>query len=135
MLGKGKPGGAWHSMDKNLRTLSLAEWMSLPNMNFHSWERNFADQRRNIDTIDDRNIEPAADHSQINLERSTSEEVKTRALVARVADYYASYVKLMNLAKFFRSETVVMKIREVKKTDTTLFNHWKLENARWIVQG
>lgn len=60
--------------------------------------------------------------------------MKTRALVASVADYYASYVKLMNLEKFFRSETVVMKIREVKKNDT-IFNNSKFENARWIVQG
>lgn len=37
VLGKGPPGGSWHRMDKNLRTLSLSAWMSLPNLNFNEW--------------------------------------------------------------------------------------------------
>lgn len=38
VLGKGLPGGSWHRMDKNLRTLSLSAWMSLPNLNFNEWD-------------------------------------------------------------------------------------------------
>ncbi|KAG4066713.1 hypothetical protein HA402_007349 [Bradysia odoriphaga] len=38
VLGKGKPGGSWHRMDPNLKTLSLAAWMSLPNFDFATWE-------------------------------------------------------------------------------------------------
>lgn len=38
MLGKGAPGGSWHRMDPNLRTLSLSAWMSLPGMDFNTWE-------------------------------------------------------------------------------------------------
>lgn len=38
MLGKGPPGGSWHRMDPNLKTLSLAAWMSLPNLDFATWE-------------------------------------------------------------------------------------------------
>lgn len=38
MLGKGPPGGSWHRMDPNLRTLSLAAWMSLPSLDFVTWE-------------------------------------------------------------------------------------------------
>lgn len=37
MLGSGPPGGSWHRMDANLRTLSLSAWMSLPGMDFNTW--------------------------------------------------------------------------------------------------
>lgn len=37
VLGKGAPGGAWHRMDPNLRTLSLSAWMSLPGLDFNTW--------------------------------------------------------------------------------------------------
>lgn len=38
VLGQGRPGGSWHRMDPNLRTLSLAGWMSLPGLSFGDWE-------------------------------------------------------------------------------------------------
>lgn len=37
-MGKGPPGGSWHRMDPNLRTLSLSTWMSLPGLDFHTWD-------------------------------------------------------------------------------------------------
>lgn len=37
VLGTGPPGGSWHRMDPNLRTLSLAAWMSLPGLDFNTW--------------------------------------------------------------------------------------------------
>lgn len=39
VLGRGPPGGSWHRMDPNLRTLSLAAWMSLPGLPYADWER------------------------------------------------------------------------------------------------
>ncbi|XP_065086342.1 oxidative stress-induced growth inhibitor 1-like [Ochlerotatus camptorhynchus] len=39
VLGRGPPGGSWHRMDPNLRTLSLAAWMSLPGLSFSEWEK------------------------------------------------------------------------------------------------
>nr|XP_023028046.1 oxidative stress-induced growth inhibitor 2-like [Leptinotarsa decemlineata] len=36
VLGKGPPGGSWHRMDPQILTLSLASWMSLPGLPFHS---------------------------------------------------------------------------------------------------
>lgn len=30
MIGKGPPGGSWHTMDPNILTLSLGSWMALP---------------------------------------------------------------------------------------------------------
>lgn len=38
VLGKGPPGGTWHKMDPNVRTLSLASWMSLPGYSYGDWE-------------------------------------------------------------------------------------------------
>ncbi|XP_055858823.1 oxidative stress-induced growth inhibitor 1-like isoform X2 [Episyrphus balteatus] len=38
VLGQGPPGGSWHKMDPNLRTLSLAGWMSLPGLSYGDWE-------------------------------------------------------------------------------------------------
>lgn len=32
VLGKGPPGGSWHTMDPNILTLSLASWMALPGL-------------------------------------------------------------------------------------------------------
>lgn len=37
VLGTGPPGGSFHRMDPNLRTLSLAGWMSLPGLDFNTW--------------------------------------------------------------------------------------------------
>lgn len=38
MIGKGPAGGSWHRMEPNLRTLSLAAWMSLPGLDFNEWD-------------------------------------------------------------------------------------------------
>lgn len=37
VLGSGPPGGSWHRMDPNLRTLSLSAWMSLPGLDYNTW--------------------------------------------------------------------------------------------------
>ncbi|XP_028134009.2 oxidative stress-induced growth inhibitor 2-like [Diabrotica virgifera virgifera] len=36
VLGKGPPGGSWHSMDPQILTLSLGSWMALPGLPFNS---------------------------------------------------------------------------------------------------
>ncbi|XP_025832135.1 oxidative stress-induced growth inhibitor 2 isoform X3 [Agrilus planipennis] len=36
VLGKGPPGGAWHTMDPQILTLSLGSWMSLPGLPYNS---------------------------------------------------------------------------------------------------
>lgn len=130
VLGKGKPGGSWHRMDPNLRTLSLSAWMSLPGLNFDDWEHEYKsytdDTECNLSHDNSR-------HTNKTWERQLSEEVKTRALVASVADYYDSYVHLMKLDKYFRNDTVVVNIRQVKESEK--FNNSKFDGARWIVQG
>lgn len=132
MLGKGKPGGSWHRMDPNLRTLSLSAWMSLPDLNFDDWER----QHKSYTDDTESHLSHSHDnsrHANKSCERQLSEEVKTRALVASVAEYYESYVHLMKLDKFFRNDTVVIGIRPVKESEK--FNNSKFDGARWIVHG
>lgn len=38
VIGTGPPGGTWHKMDPNVRTLSLSSWMSLPGYSYGEWE-------------------------------------------------------------------------------------------------
>lgn len=141
MLGKGKPGGSWHRMDPNLRTLSLSAWMSLPNLNFDDWEREYklsCEDQTNDSGMHDNYLEEenkVSDRKSSNLKKDVdiSEEVKTRALVASVAEYYENYVHLMSLDKFFRNDTVVVNVRQIRETEKC--NNSKFENARWMVHG
>lgn len=149
MLGRGKPGGSWHRMDPNLRTLSLSTWMSLPNLNFDDW----LEQRESINSCQCDVDDNAKKHISSSYNNSTadgddngnrsrrkmhsmsegnvvSEEVKTRALVHHVAEYYADYVRLMKLTKFFRNDTIVVSVRHVKESEKS-----KFFNARFIVHG
>lgn len=162
VLGKGLPGGSWHKMEPNLRTLSLSTWMSLPSLNFDDW---LAEQL-SLDLIDDvdgddescqcdqkkkRNVNDAhlnsSSHNYLTkaknkretrkqhsmTESTISNEVKTRALVHHVAKYYADYVHLMNLDKFFRNDTVVVSIRQIRENEKCKFS--SALNARYIVNG
>ena len=142
VLGKGKPGGSWHKMDPNLRTLSLSAWMSLPNLNFDDWERHYKSSREDHtvdiesgshDNLNDESKKTDRHLRSIENGGDISKEVKTRALIADVAEYYENYVHLMNLDKFFRNDTVVVNIRQIKENEK--FNNSKFENARWIVHG
>lgn len=106
-------------------------------MNFDDWERLYKStsidddlESRSANSHDNLH-DPQSDRSLIDSD--LSEEVKTRALVASVAEYYENYVHLMNLDKFFRNDTVVVNIRQIKENEK--FNNSKFENARWIVHG
>ncbi|KAL7016476.1 hypothetical protein ACKWTF_010035 [Chironomus riparius] len=156
VLGKGKAGGSWHRMDKNLRTLSLSTWMSLPNLNFDDWlamrnvndadscqcnqnnckrdEKANENAHLNSSSHNLNNLTTAAKNRKKNCihESTISEEVKTRALVHDVAEYYADYVHLMKLDKFFRNDTVVVSIRQIKENEKCKFS---TNDARWVVHG
>lgn len=43
------PGGSWHRMDPNLRTLSLSGWMSLPSYDYNTWEEK--QKKKQIETL------------------------------------------------------------------------------------
>lgn len=115
--------------------------MSLPDLNFDDWERRFKSSQ---EQLSDALVSPSNDN--LNENKNTdrqlsgtasgddiSKEVKTRALIASVAEYYENYVHLMKLDKFFRNDTVVVNIRQIKENEK--FNNSKLENGRWIVHG
>ena len=136
MLGKGKPGGSWHRMDPNLRTLSLSAWMSLPDLNFDEWHAScHCDDDDDAKTVFSSSAVADGDRGRRKMHSlsegsAVSEEVKTRALVRHVAEYYADYVHLMKLAKFFRNDTIVVSVRQVRENEKSRFF-----NARWIVHG
>lgn len=115
--------------------------MSLPNLNFDDWEREYKSSRE--DQFNDSEIHDIYldDENKISDRKSSSfrrgvdisEEVKTRALVASVAEYYENYVHLMSLDKFFRNDTVVVNVRQIRETEKC--NNSKFEDARWMVHG
>jgi len=87
--------------------------MSLPNLNFNTWKRLY--KHDNCD-----------DAIELENEEAAAVADDTRALVRDVAEYYESYVRLMNLDKFFRNESVVVLIRKLKSSD---------DQGRWIIYG
>ncbi|ETE63883.1 Oxidative stress-induced growth inhibitor 2, partial [Ophiophagus hannah] len=81
VLGKGPPGGAWHSMEGSMLTISFGNWMELPGYAFKDWA---ATKRRNIKC--------------------------DRVLPEEVANYYKHYVKIMGLQKNFRENTYITSV-------------------------
>ncbi|KAL4655732.1 oxidative stress-induced growth inhibitor 2-like [Arapaima gigas] len=88
VLGKGPPGGAWHTMEGSMLTLSLANWMELPGLKLKDWIR---DKRRNV-----RN---------------------DRATPAEIASYYQNYVIQMGLQKNFVNGSTVTSLRRINLGD------------------
>ncbi|XP_051884521.1 oxidative stress-induced growth inhibitor 1-like isoform X2 [Pristis pectinata] len=85
VLGKGPPGGAWHSIEGSMFTLSLGDWMELPDLPFRDWMR---DKRRYL-----RN---------------------DRAVTADIAQYYQHYVQAKGLQENFACGTVVTSVRRLR---------------------
>jgi len=83
VLGRGKPGGVWQTLDGNLKTVSLGAWMQLPNLSMPEWE----------------------EHNTALVNRRTS--------VSNVAQYYMDYVDIMGLTQNFRSNTVVTRVKQI----------------------
>lgn len=81
-LGKGPLGGVWHSIEGSVFTLSLGDWMELPDLPFRDWMR---DKRRCL-----RN---------------------DRATTADIAQYYQHYVHAKGLEGNFVCGTVVTSVR------------------------
>nr|XP_056710367.1 oxidative stress-induced growth inhibitor 2 [Euleptes europaea] len=81
VLGKGPPGGAWHSMEGSMLTISFGEWMELPGYKFKDWA---ATKRRNVKC--------------------------DRVLPEEIASYYKHYVKVMGLQKNFRDNIYITSV-------------------------
>ncbi|KAM5263167.1 oxidative stress-induced growth inhibitor 1 [Ctenodactylus gundi] len=78
VLGRGPPGGAWHSIEGSMVTLSQGEWMGLPDLQVKDWMRG---KRRGL-----RN---------------------SRATAGDIAKYYRDYVTRKGLSHNFVSGAVV----------------------------
>ncbi|XP_023340826.1 oxidative stress-induced growth inhibitor 2 [Eurytemora carolleeae] len=83
VLGRGKPGGVWQTLDGNLKTVSLGAWMQLPNLSMPKWEA----------------------HNTALVNRRTS--------FSNVAQYYMDYVDIMDLSQNFRNNTVVTHVKQI----------------------
>jgi len=98
VLGRGKPGGVWQTLDGNLKTVSLGAWMQLPNLSMPEWE----------------------EHNTALVNRRTS--------VSSVAQYYTDYVDIMGISQNFRNHTVVSSVRQVDRCAITENEHCCLLN-------
>uniref|UniRef100_UPI00398EE07A oxidative stress-induced growth inhibitor 1-like isoform X1 n=2 Tax=Pristiophorus japonicus TaxID=55135 RepID=UPI00398EE07A len=84
VLGKGPLGGAWHSIEGSMFTLSLGDWMELPDLPFRDWMRVKRRCLRN-----------------------------DRATTADIAQYYQHYATAKGLRENFVCGTVVTSVRRV----------------------
>ncbi|XP_069757030.1 oxidative stress-induced growth inhibitor 1-like [Narcine bancroftii] len=84
VLGKGPVGGAWHCIEGSMFTLSLGDWMELPDLPFRDWMR---DKKRYL-----RN---------------------DRAMTSQIAQYYQHYVRAKGLEQNFVCGAVVTSVRRL----------------------
>ncbi|XP_038628363.1 oxidative stress-induced growth inhibitor 1 [Tachyglossus aculeatus] len=84
VLGKNLPGGAWHSIEGSMITLSQGEWMGLPDLQFKDWMKK---KRRGF-----RN---------------------SRATAGDIAHYYQNYVMKKGLCHNFHCGSTVTAVRRV----------------------
>ncbi|CAF0766189.1 unnamed protein product [Adineta steineri] len=100
-LGRGGIGGVWNQLtSKQLQTVSMADWMELPNYPMST----FRQQRR-------------ACRSRLltNNDQSTikTDDVSLRATYDEVRSYYIHYVKRNRLTNYFRNGCEVTSIKRV----------------------
>eukprot|EP00092_Neocalanus_flemingeri_P004717 GFUD01005082.1.p1 GENE.GFUD01005082.1~~GFUD01005082.1.p1 ORF type:complete len:665 (+),score=145.51 GFUD01005082.1:135-2129(+) len=93
VLGRGRPGGIWQTLDGGLLTVSLGGWMELPNLCMRDWKESK------------------------QFKEANSELLSRRTSVANVSKYYTDYVEIMGLMENFRNHTVVTGVKQVKCED------------------
>ncbi|XP_063696393.1 oxidative stress-induced growth inhibitor 1-like [Culicoides brevitarsis] len=71
VIGRGPAGGSWHRMDPNLRTLSLAAWMSLPGSDFNEWDRRHSTEKQ---LQQDQNIENRCEKCAVLRENPSDDD-------------------------------------------------------------
>lgn len=81
VLGRGPAGGSWHRMDPNLRTLSLSAWMSLPGLDFNTWEKNNPTKTNSEESINNFN-----DSGGINDKCLNCDKLRTQFLMNSTID-------------------------------------------------
>ncbi|XP_005152299.1 oxidative stress-induced growth inhibitor 1 [Melopsittacus undulatus] len=104
VLGRNAPGGAWHSIEGSMVTLSRGEWMGLPDLPFKDWLKQKKRGLRN--------------------NRATAEDI---------AQYYQHYVVKKGLQKNFRCNTVVTSVRKVSADSISSYTQDWQENSDDLV--
>ncbi|UJR31928.1 hypothetical protein I4U23_019402 [Adineta vaga] len=100
-LGRGGIGGVWNQLtSKQLQTISMADWMELPNYSMATFrQQRRASRRRSI---------PNSDQSSISTDDASS-----RATYDEVRSYYFHYVKRNRLTNYFRNGHEITSIKRV----------------------
>ncbi|XP_074645233.1 oxidative stress-induced growth inhibitor 2-like [Tubulanus polymorphus] len=99
VLGKGPPGGVWQTLEGGIQTVSLGNWMELPDMPFKEWSTQY---RKSRDLVDGKNI-------IWNNEFASTDEV---------GQYYMDYIKnkgISNRFYSFHTVTSVCKVQDSKR--------------------
>lgn len=102
MLGKGPPGGSWHTMDPEILTLSLGSWMALPGLPYKA--RDGAEKRASAGNVARYYVEYAR---AMNLEKNmlsgvTATDIRPIDSEGEYVNY--SYLKsvCLSIDQFFR---------------------------------
>ncbi|XP_012265442.2 oxidative stress-induced growth inhibitor 1-like [Athalia rosae] len=137
VLGKGPPGGSWQAMDPNVLTISLSRWMSLPGLDFRSWELMVeAEQREAHDqtlaAMGASNL--VTNYSYLTHEKVSSSKGLGRVLVGTVAKYFRDYVRRQKLEKYFWCGTTVTSVRPAHNENDG-DNAQNATEYGWLVEG
>jgi len=100
-IGRGGIGGVWNQLtSKKLKTVSMADWMELPNYPMST----FRQQRRAC------RCRLATNHDQSTV---TTDDLSLRATYDEVRAYYIHYVKRNRLTNYFRNGCEIISIQRV----------------------
>lgn len=98
-LGRGGVGGVWNKLtSKQLQTVSMADWMDLPNYSISTYRQ----QRRACRCRHSKETSPATDAAE-----------SIRATYDEVRSYYVHYVRRNHLMSNFQNNTEVTSIQRV----------------------
>lgn len=110
VLGLGPPGGSWHRMTNSQLTVSLAQWLEMPEYPFKDWFKANESKLANLPKISHK----YAVHPD-----------RTNALY--VGMYYSDYVKAMDLSSFFMNNVKVTSVTQ----STENSSQWKIEGIQY----
>ncbi|XP_053126360.1 oxidative stress-induced growth inhibitor 1 [Hemicordylus capensis] len=94
VLGKNLPGGAWHSIEGSMFTLSRGDWMELPDLEFKDW-----------------------------MSRKKRGFRNNRATAGDIVQYYQYYVAKKGLKKNFLCETLVTSVKKLSLDEGSSYKH------------
>ena len=121
-LGRGGIGGVWNQLtSKQLQTISMADWMELPNYPMSTFrQQRQAHQNRNKEI------------------KTTNNNTPLRATYEEVRSYYIHYVRRHNLTKHFHNGCEVTSVQRVSRNAPfydDLIDEIRTPEALWEIRG